>query len=53
MLILTRRSQEKIHVGDTITITVTRVGNGKVRLAIEAPAEVKILRGELVHKRAA
>jgi carbon storage regulator len=53
MLCLTRRSQEKIQVGDNITITVTRVGNGKVRLAIEAPKEMVILRGELLHREAA
>jgi carbon storage regulator len=47
MLVLSRKVGEKIVVGDDITITVQRVAGGRVSLAIEAPRDVRILRGEL------
>jgi carbon storage regulator len=48
MLVLSRKPGEKILIGDNITLTVVRVQGNQVRLAIDAPAEVRILRGELV-----
>jgi carbon storage regulator len=47
MLVLTRKYQEKIRIGDHITITVLKMKGKAVRLGIEAPAEVSVLRGEL------
>ena len=47
MLVLTRREGEKIMIGDSIAITVVRMGGDKVRLGIEAPNDMLILRGEL------
>jgi carbon storage regulator CsrA len=47
MLVLTRKYQEKIRIGDNITITVLRTKGKAVRLGIEAPADVPVLRGEL------
>jgi len=47
MLVLTRKYQEKIHIGDGITITILRTKGKAVRLGIEAPAEVPVIRGEL------
>jgi carbon storage regulator len=47
MLVLSRKVGEKIVIGDNITITIQRVAGGRVSLAIEAPREVRILRGEL------
>jgi carbon storage regulator len=47
MLVLTRKYQEKVHIGDGITITVLRTKGKAVRLGIEAPAEVPVIRGEL------
>jgi carbon storage regulator len=47
MLVLTRKYQEKIHIGDNITITVLRTKGKAVRLGIEAPADVPVIRGEL------
>jgi carbon storage regulator CsrA len=47
MLVLTRKHQEKIRIGDHITITVLKLKGKSVRLGIEAPAEVPVLRGEL------
>jgi carbon storage regulator len=47
MLVLTRKLTERLYIGDGICVTVLRVGGGQVRLGIEAPSEVPIVRGEL------
>ena len=47
MLVLTRKPQEKIQIGDNITITVIKTKGKTVRLGIEAPSDVNVLRGEL------
>lgn len=47
MLVLTRKQQEKIQIGDNITITVLRTKGKAVRLGIEAPESIAVLRGEL------
>jgi carbon storage regulator CsrA len=47
MLVLTRKYQEKIRIGDNITITVLRTKGKAVRLGIEAPNDIPVIRGEL------
>ena len=47
MLVLTRKLGEKIMIGDTVTVTVVDIKGDSVRLAIEAPKEVKIFRAEI------
>lgn len=47
MLVLTRKANEKIRIGDNITITILRTKGKTVRVGIEAPHEVAVLRGEL------
>lgn len=47
MLVLSRKSGEKLLVGMGITITVLELQGNRVRLGIEAPAQVAILRAEL------
>lgn len=47
MLVLTRKYQEKIRIGEHITITVLKSKGKSVRLGIEAPMEVPVIRGEL------
>jgi carbon storage regulator len=47
MLVLSRKVCEKIKLGDSITLTIVKVSGDKVRLGIEAPADVKVLRDEL------
>ncbi|KFD40707.1 hypothetical protein HX99_06080 [Peptococcaceae bacterium SCADC1_2_3] len=47
MLVISRRPGEKIFLGREIQITILEIKEGNVRLGIEAPLEVKILRGEL------
>ena len=47
MLVLSRKTNESIIVGDSIEITVRRVSRGRVVLALKAPSDVSIVRGEL------
>lgn len=47
MLVLTRKQNEKICIGDEIIVTVLRTKGKGVRLGIEAPAHIPVLRGEL------
>ena len=47
MLVLSRKRSERIRIGDNIVITVVRLGPDNVRLGIEAPDDVAILREEL------
>jgi carbon storage regulator len=47
MLVLTRKKNQKIVVGDNIEIVVCRVDRHRVRLGVEAPRDVFICRGEL------
>ena len=51
MLVLTRKQHEKIQIGDNITITVIKTKGQAVRIGIEAPSDVTVLRGELVAAR--
>lgn len=47
MLVLSRKVGEQIVIGDNITIVVNRVAGNRISLGIEAPADVRIVRGEL------
>jgi carbon storage regulator len=47
MLVLTRKTDGTICIGDDIVIKVIQTGRGSVKLGIEAPNHVRILRGEL------
>ncbi len=47
MLVLSRRENERITLGDSIVVTVVRVSGDRVRLGIEAPSDMVVLRGEL------
>ena len=49
MLVLTRRSGETILIGDDIEITVLVVDGSQIRVGIDAPENIKILRGELLN----
>ena len=46
MLILQRKEGESVLIGDEITVSVVSVDSGRVRLAIDAPRSVSILRSE-------
>ncbi|MEM9368019.1 MAG: carbon storage regulator [Planctomycetota bacterium] len=50
MLVLTRKPDEKILIGDDIQITIVKVRGNQVRIGINAPDEVRVMRGELEPK---
>jgi carbon storage regulator len=52
MLILTRRVDERIFIGDDITLCVLDIEGNRVRLGLEAPKEIAILREEVRHRYA-
>jgi carbon storage regulator len=47
MLVLSRKVGERIWIGDQISITVVRISGGGVRIGIEAPSEMPVVREEL------
>ena len=47
MLVLTRKPKQQIMIGDNIVVNVVEVQGDNVRIAIEAPREIKIYRGEI------
>jgi len=47
MLVLSRRESERIKLGDRIVVTVVRLERDHVRIGIEAPSEIVVLRDEL------
>ena len=50
MLVLSRKPGERILVGDNVAITVVRIGPNNVRIGIEAPRDLNIVREELCVK---
>jgi carbon storage regulator len=53
MLVLSRKQSERIRLGNDIVVTVVRVLGDKVRLGIQAPSNIVVLRDELeVHSPA-
>ncbi len=50
MLVLTRKSEESIKLGEDITITVLEIKGNQVRLGIQAPSGLRIYRKELYDK---
>lgn len=50
MLVLTRKSNESVKLGDEITVTIIEVKGNSVRLGIEAPADIRVFRKELYDK---
>ncbi len=47
MLVLSRKTGERIMIGDQVVITVVRIGPNNVRIGIEAPRDMNIVREEL------
>ena len=48
MLVLTRKLMEKLYIGPDVCVTVVRLEGGQVRLGIEAPREISVVRAELI-----
>ncbi len=53
MLVLSRKESQRIKLGDSIVVTVVRVAGDRVRLGIDAPPEMLVLREELEERPAA
>ena len=53
MLVVTRKVDQSVQVGEDIRITVVRVGQGSVRIGIEAPPHLNIVRTELAGRQLA
>ena len=47
MLVLSRKQQQQIKIGDQITVTIVKVKGNTVRVGIEAPRDVRVIRAEL------
>jgi carbon storage regulator len=47
VLVLSRKIGERILIGDRITVTVVKLGHGGVRIGIDAPPEMAVVREEL------
>ena len=47
MLVLSRKERQRIKLGESIVVTVVRVSGDRVRLGIEAPSDIVVLREEL------
>jgi carbon storage regulator len=47
MLVLSRKESQRIRLGDSIVITIVKISGDKVRVGIDAPTNVLVLRDEL------
>lgn len=47
MLVLTRKRDEVIQIGDNIVIKILKTGKGAIKIGIDAPADIRVVRGEL------
>jgi len=50
MLVLSRKPGERILIGDDVAVTIVRIGPNTVRLGIDAPREMNIVREELCQR---
>ena len=48
MLVLTRRIGQQVQLGNDIRLTVVRISDGSVRIGIEAPTSMSVMRQELL-----
>lgn len=49
MLVLTRRKGEKIIIDHNIVVTILSVDGNQIRIGVEAPKEINVVREELLH----
>lgn len=50
MLVLSRKFSETIKIGEDVEIVIVEIRGDKVRIGIQAPADTRILRGELIER---
>lgn len=48
MLVLTRKTRERIQIGDNIVITVVRIRGNQVKIGVEAPTSLPVARTEIL-----
>ena len=53
MLVITRKEAEMVQIGDDIIVKIVQTGRGSIKIGIEAPANVRVLRGEMSAELAA
>ena len=47
MLVITRKNGEELHIGENIRVTVIETAKDRVKIGIDAPSDVRIIRSEL------
>lgn len=47
MLVVTRKVGESIMIGDDVEISIVKLGDGSVKIGVEAPKDIKVLRKEI------
>lgn len=52
MLVLSRKLNQSIHIGENISVRIVRIKGNAIQLGIEAPSDVHVLRSELIEKDA-
>jgi carbon storage regulator len=50
MLVLTRKADQRIHIGRDVTVTILRIQGRSVKIGIQAPSGITVFRGELLDK---
>jgi carbon storage regulator len=50
MLVLSRRERQSIQIGPDVRVTIVRLQDGQVRIGIEAPSQVQVVRTELLKR---
>ena len=48
MLVLSRKSGQKLHIGDDVVVTILEIRGNRVQIGIDGPPEVRIHRGEIL-----
>ena len=48
MLVLTRKPAEVIRIGEDVVIKVIKTSKGSVKIGVDAPSDVRVMRGELL-----
>lgn len=51
MLVLSRKEQQVIHIGENVVVRIFAIEGRTVRIGIEAPADVVVLRGEVKQRK--
>ena len=48
MLVLTRKRDEVIQIGDNVVIKILKTGKGAIKIGVDAPEHIRVIRGELI-----